>query len=307
VGVKGGLGVLGFGGSCGVWVWAEGLRGGGDWRERGWQGGAFAAASLVVRRCHAVDRHLLTTPITDTALRPPLPPSHPFPLPPPTPTPPLPPPRQYDRRESAAAAPPDDHTLWLWFDADWRKWEEEDPWHWQAEGRRRWAGDLLRQQAARQQERRRYQERRERERCVFWGWNWGWGWGWGWGVGMGFGVGVGVGAEKSQSIPHAVSQHNTTSHRPHQPINQPQPHKPQTTDPPPPNREKQQAEGEREGKRRAKYGGAAHNPWASAGVGVGGGGGFGRPAGTPKRRQDFLGYYRLMGIDPGGEGECVCV
>jgi hypothetical protein len=75
-------------------------------------------------------------------------------------------PRQYDRRESAPNAAPDDHTLWLWFDADWRKWEEEDPWHWDPEARRRWARDLLTQQVQRAKERRRFEERQERERWV---------------------------------------------------------------------------------------------------------------------------------------------
>jgi hypothetical protein len=45
--------------------------------------------------------------------------------------------RQYDQRESAYSAPPDEHTLWLWRDADWRKWERDEPWDWDAD-KRRW-------------------------------------------------------------------------------------------------------------------------------------------------------------------------
>jgi hypothetical protein len=44
--------------------------------------------------------------------------------------------RQYDQRESAYGAPPDEHTLWLWRDADWRKWETDEPWDWDADKRR---------------------------------------------------------------------------------------------------------------------------------------------------------------------------
>lgn len=44
--------------------------------------------------------------------------------------------RQYDQREAAYGAPPDQHTLWLWRDADWRKWERDEPWDWDASKRR---------------------------------------------------------------------------------------------------------------------------------------------------------------------------
>ena len=71
---------------------------------------------------------------------------------------------------------------------------------------------------------------------------------------------------------------------------------------------RQEAEAEREGARRAKFG-APHNPWEAAGAGSyassagggGGPGGAGGPGGGPRRRRDFLGYYRLMGLDPAGE------
>lgn len=44
--------------------------------------------------------------------------------------------RQYDQREAAYGAPPDERTLWLWRDADWRKWERDEPWDWDAHKRR---------------------------------------------------------------------------------------------------------------------------------------------------------------------------
>jgi hypothetical protein len=44
--------------------------------------------------------------------------------------------RQYDQREAAYGGPPDEHTLWLWKDADWRRWERDEPWDWDAEKRR---------------------------------------------------------------------------------------------------------------------------------------------------------------------------
>jgi hypothetical protein len=99
------------------------------------------------RACRSASRHHLDC-LDPPACPPPNPPTHP---------------RQYDRRESAPHEPPDDHTLWLWFDSDWRKWEEEDPWHWEPAARRRWAHDLLKQQAQRGAERRRFAAR-QRER-----------------------------------------------------------------------------------------------------------------------------------------------
>lgn len=32
----------------------------------------------------------------------------------------------------------EDLMLWLWADADWRRWEHEEPWSWDEAERRRW-------------------------------------------------------------------------------------------------------------------------------------------------------------------------
>jgi hypothetical protein len=72
--------------------------------------------------------------------------------------------RQYDQRESAQHEPPDAHTLWLWMDQDWRRWESDDPWHWDPEVRKQWAEDLLKQQAQRQREKERYNTRQQQQR-----------------------------------------------------------------------------------------------------------------------------------------------
>jgi hypothetical protein len=73
--------------------------------------------------------------------------------------------RQYDQREAAHGAPPDEHTLWLWKDSDWRKWEQEERWAWEPAARKKWAEELFRQQAqrhadrlaaAKQQQQKRY-------------------------------------------------------------------------------------------------------------------------------------------------------
>jgi hypothetical protein len=72
--------------------------------------------------------------------------------------------RQYDQRESAPQEPPDAHTLWLWLDQDWRRWEGEAPWDWNPEERRQWAEDLWRQQVARLRERERFQERQRQQK-----------------------------------------------------------------------------------------------------------------------------------------------
>ncbi len=55
--------------------------------------------------------------------------------------------RQYDARTTDANNEvSDEHAQWLWHDADWRKWEQEDPWLWDELERRRWAEDIFRQQ-----------------------------------------------------------------------------------------------------------------------------------------------------------------
>ncbi|EFJ53327.1 molecular chaperone [Volvox carteri f. nagariensis] len=52
-----------------------------------------------------------------------------------------------------------DYVLWLWADADWRRWELDEPWNWGEEERRKWAEELWRKQATRRLERQRFAER----------------------------------------------------------------------------------------------------------------------------------------------------
>ncbi len=55
--------------------------------------------------------------------------------------------RQYDARMTVANNDmSDEHAQWLWHDADWRKWEQEEPWLWEEMERQRWAEDIFRQQ-----------------------------------------------------------------------------------------------------------------------------------------------------------------
>ncbi|KAG2430256.1 hypothetical protein HXX76_010354 [Chlamydomonas incerta] len=91
--------------------------------------------------------------------------------------------KQYDRHETfgsgagvnAAAGAKDpekaargsggneEYMLWLWADADWRRWEHDEPWNWVEEERKKWAEDLWRKQALRRLERQRYVAKMEAE------------------------------------------------------------------------------------------------------------------------------------------------
>eukprot|EP00198_Chlamydomonas_reinhardtii_P006088 XP_001695424.1 predicted protein [Chlamydomonas reinhardtii] len=100
--------------------------------------------------------------------------------------------KQYDRHETfgsgagvnagAGAKDPDkaargsggneEYMLWLWSDADWRRWEHDEPWNWDEEERRKWwvlreehvaAEQLWRKQAMRRLERQRYVAKMEAE------------------------------------------------------------------------------------------------------------------------------------------------
>ncbi|GLC77062.1 hypothetical protein PLESTF_001879200 [Pleodorina starrii] len=53
----------------------------------------------------------------------------------------------------------EEYVLWLWADADWRRWEHDEPWNWDEEERRKGAEELWRKQASRRLERQRYVER----------------------------------------------------------------------------------------------------------------------------------------------------
>ncbi|KAG2447707.1 hypothetical protein HYH02_007167 [Chlamydomonas schloesseri] len=57
----------------------------------------------------------------------------------------------------------EEYMLWLWADADWRRWEHDEPWNWDEEERRKWAEDLWRKQALRRLERQRYVAKMEAE------------------------------------------------------------------------------------------------------------------------------------------------
>jgi hypothetical protein len=48
---------------------------------------------------------------------------------------------------------------WLWMDADWRKWEHEDPWHWREGERRQWAEELFVAQTKRAKQRSDFKHR----------------------------------------------------------------------------------------------------------------------------------------------------
>jgi hypothetical protein len=74
--------------------------------------------------------------------------------------------RQYDQRETPPGAPPDQHTLWLWRDADWRRWEGDDRWAWSGPERHVLAERLFRQQARREVERTAAEAAREQARCA---------------------------------------------------------------------------------------------------------------------------------------------
>ncbi|WIA41921.1 hypothetical protein OEZ86_009235 [Tetradesmus obliquus] len=75
--------------------------------------------------------------------------------------------RQYDQRETAYGSAPDEHTLWLWKDSDWRKWEQEERWAWDPVQRKKWAEELFRQQGQRQADRlaaAKQQEQKSKQR-----------------------------------------------------------------------------------------------------------------------------------------------
>lgn len=74
--------------------------------------------------------------------------------------------RQFDQRETAHGGPPDEHTLWLWKDADWRKWEQDDRWQWEANARKTWAERLFRQHVQRELDRIAAQKQQEQQRLV---------------------------------------------------------------------------------------------------------------------------------------------
>ncbi|PNH10249.1 Chaperone protein DnaJ [Tetrabaena socialis] len=83
--------------------------------------------------------------------------------------------KQYDKHETygsgGAAQDPtrgeeqrggggnEEYMLWLWSDADWRRWEHDEPWNWDEAVRRKRAEELWRKQAVRRLERERYVER----------------------------------------------------------------------------------------------------------------------------------------------------
>jgi hypothetical protein len=72
--------------------------------------------------------------------------------------------RQYDQRETVYGAPPDEHTLWLWKDSDWRKWEQEERWAWEPAARKKWAEELFRKQGQRHADRLAAAQQQERKR-----------------------------------------------------------------------------------------------------------------------------------------------
>lgn len=78
--------------------------------------------------------------------------------------------RQYDQRETAYGSAPDEHTLWLWKDSDWRKWEQEERWAWDPVQRKKWAEELFRQQGQRQADRLAAAKQQEQKRCGQLGW-----------------------------------------------------------------------------------------------------------------------------------------
>ena len=117
----------------------------------------------------------------------------------------------------------DEQAQWLWTDADWRKWEAEEPWAWQPAARQRWAEDLFSQQMARRLERARF-----------------------------------IARQKSGA-------------------------------------ERQAADAEREAARARRFGAAGHHSHHHAGASAG-------AAGRARRRRDFLGYYKMLGIESAEDG-----
>ncbi|KAG2492363.1 hypothetical protein HYH03_009311 [Edaphochlamys debaryana] len=156
--------------------------------------------------------------------------------------------KQYDRHEvygsgaasaAAAAARADEgvggdpgslgneeYMLWLWSDADWRRWEHDEPWNWDPQERRKWAEQLWRRQAARRLERQRFVARM---------------------------------VEEAQ---------------------------------------RRAAEEEQEARRAARYGSSARFTHRPRDHGIAGESGYGgEDAGRHRRRRsDFLGYYRALGL-----------
>ncbi|GFR51013.1 hypothetical protein Agub_g13340 [Astrephomene gubernaculifera] len=53
----------------------------------------------------------------------------------------------------------EEYMLWLWSDADWRRWEHDEPWNWDEEERRKWAEELWRKHALRRLQRQRHSQR----------------------------------------------------------------------------------------------------------------------------------------------------
>jgi hypothetical protein len=72
--------------------------------------------------------------------------------------------RQYDQSEAAHGSPPDEHTHWLWKDADWRRWERDEPWSWVPEKRKAAAELLFKQHAQREVDRLVAQQQQEQQR-----------------------------------------------------------------------------------------------------------------------------------------------
>ncbi|GLI58995.1 hypothetical protein VaNZ11_000818 [Volvox africanus] len=64
-----------------------------------------------------------------------------------------------DAQRADGAGGNEEYMLWLWADADWRRWEQDEPWNWDEGERRIWAEELWRKQATRRLQRQRYVER----------------------------------------------------------------------------------------------------------------------------------------------------
>eukprot|EP00775_Hariotina_reticulata_P004862 gene4862-5107_t len=71
--------------------------------------------------------------------------------------------RQYDQSEAAHGSPPDEHTHWLWKDADWRRWERDEPWSWVPAKRKAAAELLFKQHAQRELDRLAAQQQQEQQ------------------------------------------------------------------------------------------------------------------------------------------------
>ncbi|KXZ44873.1 hypothetical protein GPECTOR_61g826 [Gonium pectorale] len=132
------------------------------------------------------------------------------------------------RRGGDGSANPE-YMLWLWADADWRRWEHDEPWNWDEEERRKWAEDLWRKQAVRRLERQRFVERMAADAA------------------------------------------------------------------------RREAEQEAEARRERRYGGSARSSYAhhqprDHGMGGPGDEAHGDGFGRRRRRSDFLGYYRVLGL-----------